>query len=88
MVQHRISLAPTGRDPALAEANNLVGSPARVTDQLGLLSRAGVDHVCAIQFPHDTVTEMLDQMEWFARDVMPAFRAPAGGPDASGMLRP
>jgi len=73
MVQHRVSLAPTGRDPALAEANNLIGSPARVTDHLGVLRDAGVDHVCAIQFPHDTVNEMLEQMEWFARDVMPAF---------------
>ena len=73
MVRHRVSLAPTGRDPALAEANNLIGSPARVADQLGVLSDAGVDHVCAIQFPHDTVTEMLEQMEWFARDVMPPF---------------
>jgi probable F420-dependent oxidoreductase len=73
MVQHRVSLAPTGRDPALAEANNLIGSPARIREQLGALREAGVDHVCAIQFPHDTVTEMLEQMEWFAREIMPAF---------------
>jgi probable F420-dependent oxidoreductase len=87
MVQHRISLAPTGRDPALAEANNLIGSRARVADQLGILREAGVDHVCAIQFPHDSVTEMLDQMEWFARDVIPAFRGvPAAGSGRSGML--
>jgi alkanesulfonate monooxygenase SsuD/methylene tetrahydromethanopterin reductase-like flavin-dependent oxidoreductase (luciferase family) len=77
MVQHRVSLAPTGRDPARAEANNLIGSPARVVDQLGVLQDAGVDHVCAMQFPHETVTEMLEQMEWFARDVMPAFAARA-----------
>jgi probable F420-dependent oxidoreductase len=76
MVQHRVSLAPTGRDPARAEANNLIGSPARVTDHLGVLREAGVDHVCAMQFPHDTVAEMLEQMEWFARDVMPAFATP------------
>jgi probable F420-dependent oxidoreductase len=73
MVQHRRSLAHTGRDPALAEANNLIGSPARIREQLDALREAGVDHVCAIQFPHDTVTEMLEQMEWFAREIMPAF---------------
>jgi probable F420-dependent oxidoreductase len=74
MVQHRRSLAHSGRDPALAEANNLIGSPQSVTDKLAFLDDAGVDHVCAIQFPHDSVTEMLEQMEWFARDVMRAFR--------------
>jgi probable F420-dependent oxidoreductase len=73
MVQHRRSLAHSGRDPALAEANKLIGSPASVLDKLRRLADAGVDHVCAIQFPHDSVSEMLDQMEWFARDVMAVF---------------
>jgi len=57
----------------LAESNNLIGSPARVLDHLAVLADAGVDHVCAIQFPHDSVAEMLEQMEWFARDVIAAF---------------
>jgi probable F420-dependent oxidoreductase len=73
MVQHRRSLAHTGRDPALAEANNLIGSPESVREKVGELREAGVDHLCALQFPHDTVAEMLDQMEWFAGDVMPEF---------------
>jgi probable F420-dependent oxidoreductase len=76
MVQHRRSLAHSGRDPALAEANNLIGSPESVGEKVAFLRDAGVDHLCALQFPHDTVGEMLEQMEWFARDVMPAF---AGG---------
>jgi len=70
MVQHRRSLAHTGRDPALAEANNLIGTPARVVDIVGDLAAAGVDHLCALQLPHRSVDEMLEQMEWFARDVM------------------
>jgi alkanesulfonate monooxygenase SsuD/methylene tetrahydromethanopterin reductase-like flavin-dependent oxidoreductase (luciferase family) len=74
MVQHRKSLAHTGRDPALAEANNLIGTPASILEQLARLRAAGVDHVCALQFPHDSVSEMLEQMEWFARDVMAPFR--------------
>ena len=73
MVQHRRSLAHSGRDPALAETNNLIGSPARLLEQLAALREAGVDHVCAIQFPHDSVTEMPEQMEWFARDVVAVF---------------
>ena len=74
MVQHRKSLAHTGRDPSLAEANNLIGSPASILEQLATLRDAGVDHVCAMQFPHESVAEMLEQMEWFARDVMVPFR--------------
>ena len=70
MVQHRRSLAHTGRDPALAEANNLIGSPASVLDRLRYLAEAGVDHVCAMQFPHGSVSEMLEQMDWFAREVI------------------
>jgi probable F420-dependent oxidoreductase len=73
MVRHRRSLAHSGRDPALAEANNLIGSPGRVLDRLRVLAEAGVDHVCAIQFPHESVSEMLEQMEWFARDVVAVF---------------
>jgi probable F420-dependent oxidoreductase len=73
MVQHRKSLAHSGRDPALAEVNNLIGSPESLAEKIAFLQDAGVDHVCALQFPHDSVTEMLEQMEWFARDVMRAF---------------
>lgn len=71
MVQHRKSLAHSGRDPALAESNNLIGSPASILEQLAYLRDAGVDHICAMQFPHDTVSEMLDQMQWFAESVIP-----------------
>jgi probable F420-dependent oxidoreductase len=73
MVQHRRSLAHTGRDPALAEAHNLIGSPASVLDTLRFLADAGVDHLCALQFPHDSVTEMLEQMEWLSTDVIRVF---------------
>jgi probable F420-dependent oxidoreductase len=73
MVQHRRSLAHSGRDPALAEANNLIGSPASLLEKLGFLAKADVDHLCALQFPHDSVSEMRDQMEWFARDVVHVF---------------
>jgi probable F420-dependent oxidoreductase len=86
MVQHRQSLAHSGRDPALAEANNLIGSPASLLDKLAFLDEAGVDHLCALQFPHDSVTEMLEQMEWFARDVAGVFQArpPAAGGHRGG----
>ena len=74
MVQHRVSLAHTGRDPALAETNNLIGSPASLLEQVEFLEKAGVDHLCALQFPSDTGEEMLDQMQWLAEEVMEPFR--------------
>lgn len=74
MVKHRESLTHSGRDPALAEANNLIGSPASLLDKLQFLRNAGVDHICALQFPHESVVEMLEQMEWFAHDVMVSFQ--------------
>ena len=73
MVQHRRSLAHSGRDPALAEANNLIGSPASLLEKLEFLAAAGVDHLCALQVPHDSIEEMSEQMEWFARDVVDVF---------------
>lgn len=74
MVKHRESLAHSGRDPALAETNNLIGSPASLLDKLQFLRDAGVDHICALQFPHESVAEMLEQMEWFSQDVMASFQ--------------
>jgi probable F420-dependent oxidoreductase len=74
MVHHRASLASTGRDPALAEANNLIGSPASLLEKVAFLDSAGVDHVCAIQFPQNSIAELLEHMEWFARDVIAPFR--------------
>lgn len=73
MVQHRVSLAHTGRDPALAETHNLIGSPASILEQVAFLDRAGIRHVCALQFPSDTGAEMLEQMQWLAEEVMGPF---------------
>ena len=45
-----------------------------MVDKLAWLAAAGVGHVCALQFPHESVAGMLDQMEWFARAVIDGFR--------------
>ena len=74
MVAHRKSLAHSGRDPALAATHNLIGSPASIQEQLEFLDGVGVNQITAIQFPSHTVTEMREQMEWFAKDVMAPFR--------------
>lgn len=74
MVAHRKSLAHSGRDPALAVTNNLIGSPASVLEQLAFLDEAGVNQITAIQFPSHTVEEMREQMAWFAEAVIAPLR--------------
>jgi probable F420-dependent oxidoreductase len=74
MVQHRISLAYTGRDPALAMENNLIGSPEVVLGKLEKLREFGVDHLAALTFVADSVGEFGEQVHFFAEEVMSPYR--------------
>ena len=47
---------------------------AAVIDELGELARAGINW-CAIAFPCRDRREYLDNIDWFAREVLPASRA-------------
>ena len=42
-------------------------------EKIACLAESGVDHICALQFPHDSVGEMLEQMEWFMLEVASVF---------------
>lgn len=70
LVAHRKSLAYTGRDLSQQVTANLVGSPDTVLKKIAHLKSIGVDHCCALMIPVDTVSEMNDQIEWFAGEVM------------------
>ena len=70
LVRHRKSLAYTGRDLSLQVEANLVGSPEGVREKIEAFAEIGVDHCCAMWFTGDTVDEMLEQMQWFAEEVM------------------
>jgi probable F420-dependent oxidoreductase len=70
LVAHRVSLSYTGRDLSHQVVANLVGSPDVILEKVETLRSIGVDHCCALMFPTDTVTEMNEQVEWFATDVM------------------
>lgn len=74
MVQHRISLANTGRDPSLAMENNLVGSPEAVLEKLELLHEIGADHLACITFCVNSVSEYFEQLHFFAEEVMEPYR--------------
>lgn len=71
LVAHRKSLAYTGRDLSHQVVANLVGSPDVIIEKVAKLKAIGVDHCCALMIPANTVAEMNEQIEWFARDVMP-----------------
>ncbi|MBX3513862.1 MAG: LLM class flavin-dependent oxidoreductase [Xanthobacteraceae bacterium] len=70
LVAHRVSLAYTGRDLSHQVVANLVGSPDVILEKVAKLKSIGIDHCSALMFPADTVSEMNDQIEWFAKDVM------------------
>jgi probable F420-dependent oxidoreductase len=76
LVAHRESLNYTGRDLSQQVTANLVGSPESILEKVDGLKRLGVDHCCALMFPTNTMTEYEEQIEWFAKTVMPGGVAP------------
>lgn len=78
MVQHRKSLANTGRDPDLAMQHNLIGDPETILGKLEELYGMGADHLACTTFCVETPDEYLEQIEWFASAVMEPFRAAHG----------
>ena len=78
MVQHRVSLSYTGRDPGLAMANNLIGSPDILLERLDRLHEAGVDHLAATSFCVNSPSEMSEQVHFFAEEVLHPYRRQHG----------
>lgn len=74
MVQHRRSLAYTGRDPMLAMENNLVGTPESVLAKVDYLERIGADHLACITFCVESVSAYFEQVHWFQEEVMKPYR--------------
>lgn len=75
--QHMLSLKrSTLKDLDLSQVEhmNLIGTPSEIIDQVGAYRDAGVTHCCALIFPASTIEDTIDQMAWFASDVMSTFR--------------
>lgn len=81
MVQHRVSLANTGRDPSLAMEHNLIGNPETVLAKLEILREFGVDHLSALALCVNSVGEFSEQVHFFAEEVMRPYRASHGIPE-------
>ena len=73
LVAHRKSLAYTGRDLSQQVVANLVGSPDVILEKIAYLKSIGVDHCCALMIPANSMSEFIEQIEWFAADVMKPF---------------
>ncbi len=71
LVAHRVSLAHTGRDPAHQVTGNLVGSPQLIIEKIQALNAMGVDHCAAMAVAVNTQDEYVEQLHWFAEEVMP-----------------
>jgi probable F420-dependent oxidoreductase len=74
LVQHRLSLAYTGRDLSKQVDANLIGSPDEIVEKVERYRQIGVQHCCALWFSTATVSEMLEQMQWFAEAVIAKLR--------------
>jgi len=61
-----------GQDLARMEAHNLVGSPADIVEKIEALEAAGVSMLAAASFTSNSYEEMLDDMQLFAEEVLPA----------------
>lgn len=74
--QHMLSLKRStlkDLDLTQVERMNLIGTPSQIAEQVEGYRAAGVTHCCALIFPASTIEETIDQMAWFARDVMSRF---------------
>jgi hypothetical protein len=63
----------------LVEAN-LIGTPQQVIDRIGRLQEIGVTMLSSQSFLSPNVTDMLEHIQFFAEEVMPAFRTGAQAP--------
>lgn len=74
LVAHRKSLAYTGRDPVHQVTANLVGSPQSVIEKIHQLKAMGVDHLAAMAIAVNSQQQYLEQIHWFAEEIMPHCR--------------
>lgn len=73
LVAHRKSLAYTGRDLSQQVVANLVGSPEVILEKVDYLRSIGVEHCCGLMIPANSMSEFVEQTEWFAEAVMKPF---------------
>jgi probable F420-dependent oxidoreductase len=71
LVADRVSLAHASCDPVYQVTANLVGSPQSIIEKIHQLKAMGVNHCAAMAVAVNTQEELLEQMHWFAEEIMP-----------------
>jgi probable F420-dependent oxidoreductase len=74
--QHLVSLKKsTLKDQAdmKMEDANLIGTPDELIEKIHTLQEAGVTHLCGTYFTADSISELKDQMQIFAEQVVPSL---------------
>lgn len=56
------------------EERNLIGSPSQIAARMEEFLRAGVTHFAGMMFAVNSVSEKLEAMEMFAKEVIPQFK--------------
>jgi probable F420-dependent oxidoreductase len=75
LVAHRKSLAYTGRDLGQQVVANLVGSADVILEKVAALKAMGVEHCSSLMVPANTMSEYIEQIEWFAEAILPRAAA-------------
>ncbi len=78
MYCHLVSLSQTTLKDQVSdgfsfEDIDLIGTCQEVIEHIGILQQIGVTHMAGLLFTASTVDEYVDQMQWFAEDVIPHF---------------
>jgi probable F420-dependent oxidoreductase len=76
MYQHLLSLRKSTLkdvDTSSIEKFNLVGTPDSIAEQISAYGKLGATHMCSLIFGSRTIEDSLEQMEFFAKEVMPKF---------------
>lgn len=74
MHKHLLSLSKStlkGEAGLTMEDINLIGTPDVILEKIAKLKAAGVTHLLGMYFAANDVQELLDQMQFFAEEVMP-----------------
>lgn len=78
--EHLLSLKTStlkGQDLSALEEYNLVGTPGEVVDKIEHYRNAGVTYCASLAISGNTVDDVMEQMQYFAEDVMRHFTSPA-----------
>lgn len=78
MYRHLLSLSQSTLKDQVSggfefEDIDLIGSSAEIREKIGSLQNIGVTHIAGMLFTANTVSEYLDQMQWFSEEVIPYF---------------